>query len=137
MSELKVPDEWSDGRFCYRLHLNGEVERGGSANGVKVWGGHVLEPRAAIEALWTAWNNRRAPVDDGGWVAVEERLPDWGEPVLICKVDGNATTPVSSARIPNSEGPGWHWEGMMAWIPTHWMKSPLPPPPREPGGEGE
>lgn len=44
--------EWNNGHFCYRLHPNGEVERGGmggSGGSIKVWGGVYVDTQEALD----------------------------------------------------------------------------------------
>lgn len=74
------------------------------------------------------------------WISVEERLPDYDEPVLTLRMSNygdNAVPVVSLERITHTDRRGNHWE-MARWpgvvtYPivhvTHWM--PLPDPPKE------
>lgn len=59
-------DEWTDGPFAYRVHPNGEVERGGFAGSVAAWSVPpcILWPREAYDAL-AARNRAKVELSDG------------------------------------------------------------------------
>lgn len=103
--------------------------------GNQTHGAHMSDADAAA-----AWNRRRAP----GWISVDERLPDFGESVLMWTVDcedarddcrriendGNGVAFIGHRRDWPS---GWEWDssddnffsGMD--VVTHWHPLPAPP----------
>lgn len=63
--------------------------------------------------------------NNGGWVSVEDRLPENGTPVLICNKQWDYSV------VANYAGCGvWinTWEQRMTFTPTHWQ--PLPEAPK-------
>lgn len=64
--------------------------------------------------------------NDGGWIRVEDRLPERFEPVLVCR-EKNGSTYVEQGY--KDVGEWWKVYGTRTKQVTHWM--PLPEPPKE------
>lgn len=83
-----------------------------------------LEPRE-VQALAAA--SRRSDDAAAGWISVKDKLPPYGQPVIVCR-------PYSKDQLKVEQGcldlNGW-WRvyGTRTKRVTHWM--PLPQPPKE------
>lgn len=78
------------------------------------------------------------------WISIEERLPEFGEAVLLAEVPLHSdlkTCPVLVGYLHRIDGTGYHFKTPpsaphgreeMQWRFTHWM--PLPDPPKEESG---
>lgn len=96
--------EWTRGRFCYRVHPNGDVERGGVAGGVKAWSGHILEQGDAWRQLAEWIRSPEAPklpaaMASFSVLALGARFRYPGAPEVWVKLDNDGTI----ARWPSPE----------------------------------
>lgn len=74
------------------------------------------------------------PMDNGGWVPVAERLPEYEEEVLICvngKVEKARVRETYSSDTPLAFYAGSDWVTWILAEVTHWMPSPKPPKAKE------
>ena len=70
----------------------------------------------------------RKIIQRGGWISVEERLPEYTGEVIIVIVDSLGLLRVKWAYY-NNENRNFSLQSGLLIKPTHWM--PLPEPPEE------
>ena len=83
-----------------------------------------LEPQE-VQALAAA--SRRSDDAAAGWISVKDKLPPYGQPVIVCR-------PYSKDQLKVEQGcrdlgDWWKVYGTRTKHVTHWM--PLPEPPKE------
>ena len=78
-------------------------------------------------------------VSNQGWIPVEDRLPEWDEPVLVFHPAyfGQSRIKIAYINQIDKRGHGWDYMdgGDLRYGVTHWR--PLPNPPMVEGGEGK
>lgn len=103
---------------------------------------YTLERLAHTEAKWPGTEDTLEALDmaintlhsmpkgigtnDGGWISVEDRLPERFEPVLVCR-EKNGSPYVEQGY--KDVGEWWKVYGTRTKQVTHWM--PIPNPPKE------
>jgi hypothetical protein len=69
----------------------------------------------------------------GKWISVKDRLPEYGQPVLVCDVRedyvGMAVLQPAKRFVFSKSKDYWDWDRMECQIDefTHWMPLPVPP----------